>query len=218
MTYKYNAPRQMMMNHTGDANDANPLYVTPTATCSLAILLDRISTWLLCYAYGAYRETVTCRAKALADVIALTVYVNAIMPVPVSFDAAGEDLSARRMLDAAAFLMPACCMSLTTFPASAAHIDIATAPRDRNTSVLAEWPLLPALAVSDRGTAVALYRDLLKDACERRPSILCNGKTPVCVVQSVAQMAGGIWSTVASLLLKPERLSPTGGEVMTDER
>ncbi|WP_346681208.1 hypothetical protein [Bifidobacterium pullorum] len=200
MTNEYKSPRQALVGLAEGENKATQLYGL------LAGLLDRIATWLLGYAYGGYRETVSRRAVALADTMALASYANVLTPVPVSFDATGEDTPARRLLDAAAFLIPQCHVMLAACPKPVAHINVETAPLDRRTGELAELPLLPALVNADRGTAAMLRRDLLTDARERSAHILSNGDTPASVVTSVAAAAGGRWPTIAAMLLAPDKL------------
>lgn len=172
----------------------------------LCSLLERTTSWLLSYAYGGFRDTVSARGRALADVLALAAYASCITPVPVMFAASGEDLPARRMLEAFAFLVPRCDVRVSASPRPVVRLNAGSGDIDAKTGAMAETPLLPSLALSDRGTAATLRRDLLADAGERGPRILSNGRGPGSVVRSVARVAGGRWENVAGMLFDPERL------------
>ncbi|MBM6695537.1 hypothetical protein H6A11_00525 [Bifidobacterium pullorum subsp. saeculare] len=202
MTNTKNNPPQAATDIAGGVNGYTPSYPQHATDQLLFLLLDRISAWLLGYAYGDFRETVSPRCRMLADMMALTVYASAIAPVPMSFGTLGEDLPARRMLDAAASLIPGCHVRMCPASRPTAHTDISTDATDKLTAQIAELPLLPALAVSDRGTAATLRRDIIADAEERRAHILSNGKQPAQVVHSVARIAGVRWPRVSELLLK----------------
>ena len=184
----------------------------------LSLLLGRTSAWLLAYAYGGFRETVTARGRALADVLALAAYASCIVPVPVKFAASGEDLPARRLLEAFAFLVPLCNVRVSASLHPVARLNVDTADVDAKTADMAEMPLLPSLALSDRGTAATLRRDLLADVDKRGAHILTNGTEAGTVVWSVAHIAGGRWENIAAMLFDPERLpasaSVSRGEVM----
>ena len=202
MTNTKNNPPQAATDLAGGVNGYTPSYPQHATDQLLFILLNRIAGWLLDYAYGDFSKAVSAHAQALADMMALVVYASAIAPVPMSFDALGEDLPARRMLDAAALLIPGCHVRMCPVPRPSAHTDISTDVTDELTAQIAELPLLPALAVSDRGTAATLRRDIIIDAGERRAHILSNGTQPAQVVHSVARIAGVRWPRVSELLLK----------------
>ena len=161
MTNTKNNPPQAATDLAGGVNGYTPSYPQHATDQLLFILLNRIAGWLLDYAYGDFSKAVSAHAQALADMMALVVYASAIAPVPMSFDALGEDLPARRMLDAAALLIPGCHVRMCPVPRPSAHTDISTDVTDELTAQIAELPLLPALAVSDRGTAATLRRGLL---------------------------------------------------------
>ncbi|WP_417192786.1 hypothetical protein [Bifidobacterium pullorum] len=183
----------------------------------LSFQLSRISGWLLAYAYGEYSKTVTVRTQALADVCALAAYCSALAPVPVRFDAAGDDIAARRLLDAFAFIAPSCNVSVNTGVTALSVVDASAPERDRLTVDMSERALLPSLATSNRGTAASLRRFIIEDTGRRRASILSNGTSASAIVVSVAEIAGDKWPAVAGWLKRPESMpssdskTPKGG-------
>ena len=173
---------------------------------SLYELLYRIFTWLMQYAFGPYWHTTSPRAHALAHMLALTAYANYITQVPLAFEASGKNLPARRLLDAFSFLVSDCVVNVSPVHRPIARIDVNLCEIDKHTDMLAELPLLPSLAVADRGTAATLRRDMVTDAGERWQHILTNGAEWSKVVTSIARIAGGIWEQVADWLMHPDRI------------
>lgn len=183
----------------------------------LSFQLGRISGWLLSYAYGEYSKTVTVRTQALADVCALAAYCSALTPVPVRFNASGDDIAARRLLEAFAFIAPSCNVSVNTGVTALSVVDASAPERDRLTVDMSERALLPSLATSNRGTASSLRRLIIADSDKRRASILSNGTSASAIVVSVAEIAGDRWPAVAGWLKRPESMpsstskTPKGG-------
>lgn len=169
-------------------------------------LLNRGYTWLMQYAFGSYWLTASLRSQAFARMLALAAYANCITEIPLAFEASGEDLPARRLLDAFSFLVSDCVVNVSPVHRPTASINVGLCEIDKRTDVLAELPLLPSLTLADRGTAATLRRDMVADARERGQHILTNGAAWSKVVPSVARVAGGVWERAADWIMHPDRM------------
>ncbi len=138
--------------------------------------------------------------------LALAAYANCITEIPLAFEASGEDLPARRLLDAFSFLVSDCVVNVSPVHRPTASINVGLCEIDKRTDVLAELPLLPSLTLADRGTAATLRRDMVADARERWQHILTNGAAWSKVVPSVARVAGGVWERAADWIMHPDRM------------
>lgn len=187
----------------------------------LSVLLDRVSGWLIAYAYGGYAKTVSAAAVARADRMALAAYCQCLVPLPVEFTAPCDDVPSARLLDAFGLLAVGSMSSVRLGDGRLAVVDASTCERDRATADMSESQLFPSLGIGSRYTAAQLRRDIIADAGERRRSILSNGATPREVVCSVASIAGDRWPDVAAMLLEPDRLPASAhadGKAVADGR
>lgn len=119
---------------------------------TVPVMLESIRNYLLDSVAGGYWLAVSFKLEAVASQIALTLYASMFADTQVKFSTQASDLAGRRLLEAAADLMPDAVVSLTTSKHVVFAVDGSGEQFDTDTVRLSESAMPPSphdLAVSE---------------------------------------------------------------------